>query len=137
MSGIARERRRSNSTVNIVPLLDVLTTILLYCLVMMQFKQHTAALNITLPDITTAGKNMLDKSINISVTKDGKYFYNGKEVTAGELTDILTTVGKATEKPPMVIRADEQTPLKNVTFLMDTCRDTGFDDFRLQSRTAQ
>ena len=123
--------------INIVPLLDVLTTILLYCLVMMEFKQHNAALNITLPDITTAGKNMLDKSINISVTKDGKYYYNGKEVTAGELTEILTTVGKATEKPPMVIRADEQTPLKNVTFLMDTCRDTGFDDFRLQSRNAE
>ena len=134
MSSIVRERRRRSSAINIVPMLDVLTTILLYCLVMMQFKQPTAALNITLPEINTAGKNVLGESINISVDKDGAYFYNGHKVTGDELTSILATLGKASDKPPLIIRADEATPLRNVTFLMDTCRKTGFSDFRLQSR---
>lgn len=128
------ERRRRSSAINIVPMLDVLTTILLYCLVMMQFKQPTAALNIMLPEINTAGKNVLGSSINVSVSQDGTYFYNGQKVTGEELESILGTLGKAADKPPLVIRADEQTPLKNVTFLMDTCRKTGFSDFRLQSR---
>jgi biopolymer transport protein ExbD len=131
---IVREHRRHYSSVNIVPMLDVLTTILLYCLVMMQFKQQSAALNITLPDITTAGKNAMHESINISVSKDGKYYYNGEIIVEADLKELLAKLGKASDKPPLVIRADEQTPLKNVTFLMDTCRETGFEDFRLQSR---
>jgi len=129
-----RERRRRNSAINIVPMLDVLTTILLYCLVMMQFKQPSAALNIMLPEINTAGKNVLGESINVSVAQDGTFYFNGQKVTGEELESILGTLGKAAEKPPLVIRADEQTPLKNVTFLMDACRKTGFADFRLQSR---
>ena len=131
---IVRERRRRSSAINIVPMLDVLTTILLYCLVMMQFKQPTAALNIMLPEINTAGKNVLSESINVTVDADGGFFYNGHKVTGAELESILATMGKAADKPPLIIRADEKTPLKNVTFLMDACRKTGFSDFRLQSR---
>ena len=132
MSGL-REHRRPRYGMNIVPMLDVLTTVLLYCLVMMQFKD-SATMNIALPEINTAGKNVMTESIQLAVSKDGTYFYNGKTVTGDQLEAILATIGQAKDKPPLVIRADEQTPLKNVTFLMDACRKTGFDDFRLQSR---
>jgi len=127
------ERRRRKAEVNIVPLVDVLTTLIFFFLVTMQFRQGQT-LNITLPEINTAGKNTLAQSIDITITVDGQFFYNGSEVSAKELAGILATLGKAENKPPLVIRADENTPLRNVTFLMDTCRATGFEDFRLQSR---
>jgi biopolymer transport protein ExbD len=130
------ERRRKAPEVNIVPLMDVLTTLIFFFLCMMQFRiGHT--LNITLPEITTAGKNTLPQSINISVTKDGQYDYNGQMVTGDEISAILTKLAAAKDKPPLVIRADEGTPLKFVTFLMDECRKSGFEDFRLQSRDSQ
>jgi biopolymer transport protein ExbD len=130
------ERRRRKAEVNIVPLVDVLTTLIFFFLVTMQFRQ-AQALNVTLPSIETAGKNTFVNSIDITVTKQGQFFYNGTLVAEEEIASILATLGKADEKPPLVIRADEGTPLKNVTFLMDACRKTGFDDFRLQSRNAQ
>lgn len=133
---LSRMRRKRHAEINIVPLLDVLTTILLYCLVMMQFK-HAQTLNIALPEIDTAGKSSLSTSINIDVTRDGTYYINQHIVTANELEGFLSTLGRASDKPPMVIRADEGTPLKNVTFLMDACRKTGFEDFRLQSRESK
>ncbi|HNX03891.1 MAG TPA: biopolymer transporter ExbD [Opitutales bacterium] len=130
------ERRRKPPEVNIVPLIDVLTTLIFFFLVMMQFRMgHT--LNITLPEINTAGKNTLPRTIDISVTKDGLYYYNGELVAAAEVTQILQRLSSASDKPPLVIRADEGTPLKNVTFLMDECRKSGFEDFRLQSRENQ
>ncbi|MFA5257141.1 MAG: biopolymer transporter ExbD [Opitutales bacterium] len=127
------ERRRRRVEVNIVPLVDVLTTLIFFFLVTMQFRQGQT-LNITLPEINTAGKNTLLQSIDITITADGKFYYNGKEVSPDVLAYTLGLLGKAADKPPLVIRADENTPLRNVTFLMDTCRQTGFDDFRLQSR---
>ena len=130
------ERRHRRAEISIVAMVDVLMTLIFYSFLMMQFKVG-AALNITLPEINTAGKNTLVTSINISIAKDGTYYYNGKSVTAAEMEGILTELGKASDKPPLVIRADEATPLKSVTFLMDTCRKTGFDDFRLQSRNSQ
>ena len=127
------ERRRRKAEVNIVPLVDVLTTLIFFFLVTMQFRQ-SQTLNITLPEINTAGKNTLPSVIDITVSKEGDFYYNAKLLSGDELKEILTTLGQAEDKPPLVIRADENTPLKNVTFLMDTCRLTGFDDFRLQSR---
>jgi biopolymer transport protein ExbD len=130
------ERRHRRAEISIVAMVDVLMTLIFYSFLMMQFKVGQA-LNITLPEINTAGKNTLVTSINISISKDGTYYYNGKSVTAAEMEGILTMLGKASDKPPLVIRADESTPLKSVTFLMDTCRKTGFDDFRLQSRESK
>jgi biopolymer transport protein ExbD len=130
------ERRHRRAEISIVAMVDVLMTLIFYSFLMMQFKVGQA-LNITLPEINTAGKNTLVTSINISIVKDGTYYYNGHVVTAAEMEAILTELGKASDKPPLVIRADESTPLKNVTFLMDTCRKTGFDDFRLQSRGSE
>ena len=54
--------------------------------------------------------------------------------SAEELADRFTMAGVPVEN---VIRADEGTPLKFVTFLMDECRKSGFEDFRLQSRDSQ
>jgi biopolymer transport protein ExbD len=34
----------------------------------------------------------------------------------------------------VLIRADEDTPLKKVTFVMDACRKAGLNKFSLQSR---
>ena len=130
------ERRRYRAEINIIPLMDVLTTLIFFCLAMMQFRAGQA-LNISLPEITTAGKNTLDRFINISVTKEGTYYYNGKVVAQDELSEILATLGHASDKPPVIIRADENVPLHNITFLMDTCRKTGFEDFRLQSRDSK
>ena len=125
-------RRRRRSEVNIVPLVDVLTTLIFFFLVTMQFRD-IQVLNVTLPDIETAGKNTLPRSIDITITEQGAYFYNGAPATGEELLSLLTEVAQLSRDVPVVIRADRQTALQNVTFVMDACRKTGFDDFRLQS----
>jgi len=38
------------------------------------------------------------------------------------------------QKPPVLVVADEDAPLKYVTQVVDLCRESGLDDFRLQSR---
>ena len=57
--------------VNIVPLVDVLTVLLFFFIVTMQFKQFKV-LNITMPEIRTAGINQLDEQIVIAIDEIGE-----------------------------------------------------------------
>jgi biopolymer transport protein ExbD len=130
------ERHRRHGEINIVPLVDVLTTLIFFFLVTMQFR-NAETVNVVLPDIETAGKNTLPASIDITITKEGEYFYNESPVTREDIQSVLADLAKLARENrsiPVVIRADEKTALENVTFMMDACRKNGFDDFRLQSR---
>lgn len=134
MSLAPDRRRRRKAEVNIVPLVDVLTTLIFFFLITMQFKD-LQTMNITLPDIETAGKNVLVEQIEVSVTADGKFFFNGTDIQKEQLPELLKmAAASAPRKLPVLLMADEGTELKNVTFAMDACRKSGLEDIRLQSR---
>jgi biopolymer transport protein ExbD len=127
------EKRRKKPELMLVPLIDVLTMLIFFAFVTMQFKT-VATLNITLPKVDTAGKNEFKGSVTIAVDKEGKMTFNGKSATEGELQSLLQAVRNIDRNIPVLIQADQDTPIKNVTFVMDVCRKTGLNKFSLQSR---
>ncbi len=127
------EKRRNKPVLMLVPLIDVLTMLIFFAFVTMQFKT-VATLNITLPKVDTAGKNEFKGSVTIAVDKEGKMTFNGKPATEGELESLLQAVRNIDRNIPVLIQADQDTPIKNVTFVMDVCRKTGLNKFSLQSR---
>lgn len=126
-------RRRRQPTINIVPLVDVLTVLLFFFLVTMQFKQ-VSVLNITAPKIETAGKNEVKEQIVIAVSPEGEFFYNNSAVTEAELTGVVRIAGRNTPDMPVLLIADEDVPLRHVTKAMDICRSNQLNKIRLQSR---
>ena len=82
-------RRRRRPTINIVPLVDVLTVLLFFFLVTMQFKL-VSTLNITVPKIETAGKNEIEEQIVIAVSPKGEFYLNDRAVEK----DVLATAMK-------------------------------------------
>jgi len=132
MSGIYQKRRK-RPELNLVPLIDVLVMLIFFAFVTMQFKQATT-MNLTLPKVETAGKSELKDSVTISITKDGAVDINGKSATMDTLQDAMHQLGNLTKDVTVVIRSDENTPLRFVTQAMDTCRKQGLNKIRLQSR---
>jgi biopolymer transport protein ExbD len=132
MSGLY-QRRRKRPELNLVPLIDVLVILVFFSFVTMQFRS-AATLNITLPKVETAGKNEFQGSVTIGIRADGVLSFNGKDATETQLTDLLRQVRELDKDTPVLIRADEDTPLKTLTFVMDACRKTGLNRFNLQSR---
>lgn len=126
-------RRRKRPRIDIVPLVDVLMVLIVFFLVTMQFK-NLKALNVRMPKIETAGSNQLSNEIILSVDRDGNYFLNNQPVTEEVLQGTLQTAGDLPQKPKILLVADEEVALKQVTRLIDLCRENGLDDFRLQSR---
>ena len=132
MSGLYQKRRK-RPEMNLVPLIDVLVMLVFFAFVTMQFKQATT-MNLTLPKVETAGKSELKDSLTISIAKEGTVDFNGAPASMETLEELVKKVGSVTKDITVVIRSDENTPLRFVTQAMDVCRKQGLNKIRLQSR---
>ncbi|MEN8662035.1 MAG: ExbD/TolR family protein [Lentimonas sp.] len=131
MSLIIRKRRQP--TINIVPLVDVLTVLLFFFLVTMQFKQ-VSTLNITVPKIETAGNNEIKEQVVVALSPEGEVYLNDRLLEMGQFKAAIKLVGEMTPDIPILLIADEEVPLKHVTEVMDVCRTNKLNKIRLQSR---
>jgi biopolymer transport protein ExbD len=132
MSNLYRKRRK-RPELNLVPLIDVLVMLIFFAFVTMQFKS-AATLNITLPKVETAGKNEFRGTVTIGIDNTGALSFNGKAADEPQLLALLREVKNVDRDIPVLIKADETTPLKKLAFVMDACRKTGLNKFSLQSR---
>ena len=132
MSGLYQKKRK-RPELNLVALIDVLVMLVFFSFVTMQFRTM-ATMNLTLPKVETAGKSELKESITISIGKDGGVDVNGHAASMEKLDQLVKELGRVSKDITVVIRSDENTPLRFVTQAMDTCRKQGLNKIRLQSR---
>ena len=128
-----RPKRRNMPRVDVIPLIDVLMVLILFFLTSMQF-QDLRALNVKLPKIDSAGSNKITNQLVVSISKEGEYFLNGNEDSLEKIGEVMKSSASLPRKPAVLVVADENVPLKHVTMIVDLCRESGLDDFRLQSR---
>src|ERR1017187_3869700 len=132
MSGFI-QRRRKRPELNLVPLIDVLVMLIFFAFVTMQFRSATM-LNITLPKISTAGKNEYKGTVTIGIDKTGLISFNGKAVMDEEVISLLKQVHDVEKEIPVLIKADEGSPVNKLAFVMDACRTAARNKFSRQSR---
>ena len=134
MALYARRRRRPSPAINIVPLVDVLVVLIFFFMMVMRF-DDSQSLDITPPKMDTAGQTDPGQRFLISIDKTGKYTVNNAAVTASQLTAALqSAAAKQGNGLSVLIFADQDTPLKDVTFVMDESRKLKLDKIRLQTR---
>ena len=134
MQAVGSNRRgRRGPAINIVPLVDVLTVLVFFFMVTMQFKTMSA-LNITAPEIQTAGKNRVTEQILIALDKEGQLYLNDRPLEKEAFKQAIALAGEATPDAPVLLIADEDVPLKHMTEVMDICRSSRLNKIRLQSR---
>ena len=131
MSLLARRRNRAN--INIIPLMDVLTILIFFFLVSMQFKEMTT-LNLTLPKIESAGRNDYPERILVGIDESGQIFLENQPVPMDDLQAVLARVSEISNDIPVLIKAHNLTPLQTITDVMDACRLNGLSKIRIQSR---
>ena len=133
MSGALYQKKRKRPELNLVALIDVLVMLVFFSFVTMQFRTM-ATMNLTLPKVETAGKSELKESITISISKEGGVDVNGHTTSMEALDQLVKELGRVSKDITVVIRSDENTPLRYVTQAMDTCRKQGLNKIRLQTR---
>lgn len=125
--------QRQKPEINIIPLVDVLVVLIFFFLVSMQFRNMTL-LQLTLPEIRTAGQEQLTDQIEVGITPEGDLYLNGALVSEEEFARRIEQAAATNSNRPVLIIADERSHLRSVTFVMDNCRRVGLERIRLQSR---
>lgn len=126
-------RKRRQPEINMVPLIDVLTILIFFFLMTMQYRE-VMTLNLVLPQIETAGKSEISRALTIGIDQSGNFSLDGRKIEREELPGLLQPLKPVAADVSVLIMADEKTPLLEVTYAMDQCRQAGLESIRLQSR---
>lgn len=128
---ILHRKRRRRAEINIVPLVDVLTSLIFFFLLTMQFKE-IYAVDITPPSMKSSESVSKNKPETVSVTKDGKFFWNSEEIAESALEAKIKELSKSTT-PELIVLGDKESSLQNVMKVVDFARLAKIKKLSLQS----
>jgi len=111
------------SDINITPMVDVILVLLVIFMVTANFLKKES-ININLPQVAAADPN-IKESKQIAVTKDGKFFLEGSQVTEEALINEMTKEAKYRPNMRVTLSADENLSYGSVSKLMGLLRKCG------------
>ena len=123
--------KRPQAQINIVPMVDVLTVLIFFFLLTMQFKD-VHAVDITPPTMKSASVENQTMPNVLTITKDGQYTLNDKKILFSNLKTEFEKISKSKDST-ILVYADKDTSLKFVTDAIDTARLTKIKKVSLRS----
>ena len=111
------------SDINITPMVDVILVLLVIFMVTANFLKKES-ININLPKVAKADAN-IKESTQIALTKDGKFFIEGKSITEEDLVTSMSREAKLRPNMRVTLAADENLSYGSVSKLMGVLRRCG------------
>jgi biopolymer transport protein ExbD len=111
------------SDINITPMVDVILVLLVIFMVTANFLKKES-ININLPKVASADPN-IKESTQVALTRDGRFFLEGKTVTEAELVQTITQQSKLRPNMRITLSADEQLSYGSVSKIMGLLRNCG------------
>ncbi len=133
--GAGRGRRAGIVGINVTPMVDVVLVLLVIMMVSATYIV-SKSLKVELPKTASSDENVRAVA-TVTVTKDGKYFFNQSAVTEAELVAQLRQA-KAASDVNLVVSADTAASHGNVVHVIDLAKVEGITKFAIQiERTGQ
>lgn len=123
-----RRQLRSEDSVNITPLIDVVFLLLIFFMVSTTFTKESH-LEINLPEATGDPIPKENEEIEILINAQGGFAVNGQKLINEQLKTLIAAIDKVSEgdkQLPMVITADAKAPTQSVVMAMDAAAQLGF-----------
>ena len=124
MAFSSNQKKTLFTEINITPLTDIFLVLLIIMMVIAPSFQSIDT-NINIPEINS-GTAVEQKNAEISVTKQGKYYLNGRPITADNLTAELTVLKSSLEKPEVVVKADTETKSREIQKIMKAAQEAQY-----------
>ncbi len=125
---ISNDRRGDDFEINVIPLIDVLLTLLMFFVLTSTFVQHSR-MKVTLPQASVQERDMNAPSLTIMIDRDGRFYVGSDEVMGEGIEPLKKTIARNAgdnRDQPVTIRADAMTPNQNVITAMDALGQLGF-----------
>ncbi|MBQ8886764.1 MAG: biopolymer transporter ExbD [Candidatus Gastranaerophilales bacterium] len=110
--------------INITPLTDIFLVLLIIMMVIAPSFQSIDT-DINIPEINS-GVTVEQKNAEISVTKQGKYYINGRPIVAENLVKELTDLKPSLEKAEVVVKADTETKSSEIQKIMKAAQEAEY-----------
>jgi biopolymer transport protein ExbD len=124
MSFRFRRAGRRKPRVDIVPMVDVMTFLIVFFMLFTTFRTNPAGLDIKLPRAETATAQQASTTV-ITIDKSGNVYLGDKKTS---LDSLKVTINQRVQKNPneiVVIRADSATSYQRLVDVMDVARLAG------------
>ena len=132
-------RREDDFEINVISLIDVLLTLLMFFVLTTTFVQHTR-MQVTLPKASADERDMQAPALTIVVDRDGHYYVGTDEVLGQgiePLKQAIANIAGDDRERQVTIRADAMTPHQNVVTAMDALGQLGFTKLSIATTPTQ
>lgn len=136
---IGNDRRQDDFEINVIPLIDVLLTLLMFFVLTSTFVQHSR-LQVTLPRASTQDRDINAPALTIVIDRDGKFYVGSDEVVGEGIEPLKQTIARiagSDRDRQVTIRADGMTPHQNVVTAMDALGQLGFTKLSIATTPTQ
>ncbi|MCP4394823.1 MAG: biopolymer transporter ExbD [Alphaproteobacteria bacterium] len=131
-NSIARRRKRGSiDTINMTPMVDVMMVLLI--IFMITAPLLTSGISLDLPKVGGKAIQGSDKSLDISVDKDGNIYLGEDEVDLKNLVARLKAMLSANPKMQIIISGDTQSSYGTIMSVMAELKNSGFTKVGLKT----
>ena len=130
---IASGRREEDFEINVIPLIDVMLTLLMFFVMTTTFVQHSS-MKVTLPEASATEQARDEHNLTIIVDAEGRFYIDNNEVLnpgLDTLKEAILRIAGDDRTRPVILRADAHTEHQAVITAMDALGQLGFDRLSL------
>ena len=109
--------------INMTPLVDVMLVLLIIFIITVPVMKHSV--NVDLPRASNQPEHAKPETVRLSVTADGRYFWNELQVSDQDLMHRLTAEAAKQPQPDLHIRGDKDTRYERVAQAMAAAQRAG------------
>lgn len=126
-------KAHKKARIEIIPMIDTMFFLLVFFMIATLSMTIMRGVPVNLPK-SESGKNDIKDNASITVSKDGKLYYDKREIQINELRSLLKK--DATENPDMlvILNADEDTTHGKVVELIDEVKLAGISKFAIATK---
>lgn len=112
-----QSKNKVSTNFNMSSMTDIVFLLLIFFIIASTLISPNA-LEVLLPKATSHPKPQA-QTVNVSITKDLKYYVNKDEVIKDELEQLLLSKVEGEEDPGIILRSEKSVPIENVVVVMD------------------
>ena len=109
--------------INMTPLVDVMLVLLIIFIITVPVMKHSV--NVDLPRATNQPEDTKPATVQLGITADGKYSWNGQEIGDEQLETNLQTEAAKEPQPELHIRGDKEVRYERVAQAMAAAQRAG------------
>ncbi len=126
-----RRRLKTNATVDLVPMIDVVFQLVIFFMVSTTFIL-TPGINLALPESTTA-EPVAAAKIVITVASEEEVYLNKDKVELESLVPLLKEMRGGAEEGSVIVEGDQQVSYSLLIRVLDVLRSAGFSGANLRT----